>query len=219
MSNFIFPKEQVKDKAELVLRSAGLQLITPKFMSFPTTGLSQQQQEFELAELESPQKAFGQPIFDNIFIEAVNYIEPQTNQRRSIRQQYLSTALIEVNLPKNIVKTQVQGRNGTVKEYISNDDYQITINGAVISPYPDVPPSQEVQVLRELAEAPVSVQMYSNFLGYFKIVTVVIESFTARQIEGTRNAIGFTMQCVSDEPFEIQYTDNRAVITRSTAFF
>ena len=41
--------------------------------------------------------------------------------------------LISLNLPKNIVTTALQGKNGTIKEYINNDDYQITLEAAVDS--------------------------------------------------------------------------------------
>ena len=38
-------------------------------------------------------------------------------------------AVIEISNTRNIVKTEIQGRDGTVKEFINNGDYQISIKG------------------------------------------------------------------------------------------
>ena len=39
--------------------------------------------------------------------------------------------IIEVNQTKNIITTPIQGRDGTVKEFISRGDYLITLSGII----------------------------------------------------------------------------------------
>jgi len=127
--------------------------------------------------------------------------------------------LIEVNRPKIIVETQVQGRNGSVNEYICDGNYEITITGAVIGKHSNVPPRDEIFRLMEVINAPVSIKIYSNFLDYFQIYTVIIKDHKFTQIEGTRNAVSFTLNCISEEPFEIQYNENQAINKKMTASF
>ncbi|MEI8137589.1 MAG: DUF6046 domain-containing protein, partial [Bacteroidota bacterium] len=43
----------------------------------------------------------------------------------------IDTALFNVTQTKNIITTSIQGRNGTVKEYISLGDYNVTIKGVL----------------------------------------------------------------------------------------
>lgn len=219
MADFIFPKEVVRDKAELILRSSGLQLITPKFFNFDQNNISIEQAENEAALNDYKAGYFGQPIFDVIEFPAHSYTRPENGEVIKNSGVFLETALIDLNLPKNIVKTQIQGRNGTVKEYIGMDDWQITINGAVISKHANVPPTKEIEDIWKLTQAPIALNIYSNFLNHFGIYSVVIENFASNQIEGTRNAIGFTLTCTSDIPFEIAYNENKTVVTRSRAFF
>jgi len=49
--------------------------------------------------------------------------------REGARNLILETVLITVVQSKNIIKTPIQGRNGTIKEYIGEGDYMLRING------------------------------------------------------------------------------------------
>jgi len=59
----------------------------------------------------------------------------------------LESVLIEVRQTKNIQRTPVQGRNGTVKEYIADGDYDITIRGVITTPRINSYPLDEVRAL------------------------------------------------------------------------
>jgi hypothetical protein len=120
----------------------------------------------------------------------------------------LDAVLIEVNQPKNIVKTSVAGRNGTVKEYVSDSDFEISITGMLVGRHANIPPDivDKIQ-LTEILKAPVAVPISCNFLDMLNINSVVVTDYKFNQIEGTRNAIGVNISCVSDEPFEIKYND------------
>ena len=68
----------------------------------------------------------GTVVFDNVLFPAGSYVD-----LNGITQNYsevkLDSVAMVINLPKNIVRSRVSGRNGTIKEYISDDDFQIDI--------------------------------------------------------------------------------------------
>lgn len=112
------------------------------------------------------------------------------------------TVLISVDQPKNIIKTKVQGRPGTVKEYISDDDYHINIQLLIVGQH-GVMPLQEVSDLKKALSAPVPLAVNSRWLQNLGIDSIVVENVSWPQIEG-----GYSMQAVeirasSDSPLEL----------------
>jgi hypothetical protein len=218
MAKFIIPKQVIENKAKLILKSNTTQFLAPKFFKVDESNVSIEQNEYTLAKQDYPKGKFGIPVFDAIQFDKLSYNRPSDGQLLSVSQLFFETALIEVNQSKIIVQTQVQGRNGTVKEYITDGDWEVTITGAMISEHSNVPPELQIRHLNEFKNAPVPISVYSNFLAYFEIFSLVIKDFRVNQIEGTRNAISFTINCISDIPFEIQYKDNNSKF-KSTASF
>lgn len=127
--------------------------------------------------------------------------------------------LVTLNLPKNIVTTALQGRNGTVKEYIADDDYQITLDAAIDSyvgnetseerfAYPKAKVAELIRLLR----LPVELIITSEFLSMFDINTVVVKDFGLSQ-ETHMNRQQLQIQMLSDEPYEIKLKNNKDVKT------
>ncbi len=109
-----------------------------------------------------------------------------------------------VSQSKNIVKTQVQGRNSTIKEYISDNDYDITIKGVITSEAIRHSPDEDLENLLNLMALPNEIVIVSNYLALFKIQYVVVESFNISQIEGYTNQIAIDIKLISDEPIELK---------------
>ena len=125
--------------------------------------------------------------------------------------------LITLNLPKNIVTTALQGRNGTIKEYVADDDYQITLEAAVDSylgneqsekrfDYPKDKVSELVKILR----MPVDLIVTSDFLKLFEINSVIVKEFGIVQ-ETHMNRQSIQIQLLSDEPYEIKLKNDKDV--------
>lgn len=125
--------------------------------------------------------------------------------------------LVTLNLPKNIVTTALQGRNGTVKEYIADDDYQITLDAAIDSyvgnetseerfAYPKAKVAELIRLLR----LPVELIITSEFLSMFDINTVVVKDFGLSQ-ETHMNRQQLQIQMLSDEPYEIKLKNDKDV--------
>lgn len=115
----------------------------------------------------------------------------------------IDTVLIEISQAKNIVKTAIEGRNGTVKEYISDGDYEITMRGAIVGKNAMQYPLEEVEGLIEILKVPDDIEIVSSFLQLFGIQNVVVESYSLPQTEGVMNMQMFEIKLVSDTPIEL----------------
>lgn len=114
----------------------------------------------------------------------------------------LQTVLVEVAQTKNIVKTAVQGRNGTQKEYVADGDYEISIRGAVVGPDGSFP-RNDVRTLIQLLQQPSAIEVVADYLRFFDIYSIVVESFRFFQQEGMENMQFFEITAASDEPIEL----------------
>jgi len=79
----------------------------------------------------------------------------------------IQTVLFDVDQQRNIITTAVQGRNGTIKEYISDGDYSVTIRGILVDEDPYTYPATQMQELLALLQAPQSLVAVSGFLQLF----------------------------------------------------
>jgi hypothetical protein len=120
--------------------------------------------------------------------------------------------LVKFSFRKNIVKTVTVGtkRKGTVKEYISADDYQIELKGVCIDPEtPERYPSEQVEVIRKLSETNEAIEIDNDILRLFGIYKMVVESASYSDMPGVPGAQAYTIRAISDEDFyaELQNRD------------
>lgn len=121
----------------------------------------------------------------------------------------VETALFNVTQAKVIIKTDIQGRDGTVKEYISLGDYKISIKGVILGNhgvYPDDTKTINKTTVSELINMCLinkSLTVNSWYLRQFNIFDIVIESFTLGQLEGEYSSQTFEIEALSDTPFEL----------------
>lgn len=156
----------------------------------------------------------GTPVWSNLIFssDGVDIGNPTTidpnNGKKDLR---IDTVLFDVELPKIIVKTEVFGRNGTVKEFISQGDYMIGIKGMIVSPYPNQFPADDFDLLVKYCELETQVPVISQFLDRFGITSIVIMRGRYFEIMGYRNQIGFEIEAVSDSPLEFQLNPNKGL--------
>lgn len=115
----------------------------------------------------------------------------------------LETVLVDVAQRKNIVVTPVQGRNGTVKEYVSDGDYEVRIRGAIVTASNNRYPDDRVRELHDLLSLPQTLTVVSEFLRLFRVYSLVVTGFDFRQAEGTQNTQLFEIEAISDLPEEL----------------
>ena len=116
----------------------------------------------------------------------------------------LKECICLVTLEKNIVQTALQGRDGTIKEYISNGDFQVEIAAAISSEKGDYP-KEELKKLMGMLQINESIDVSrdNDFLNLFGINSLIVKSYGFNQ-ETHSNRQTFTICCLSDTAYEIK---------------
>lgn len=146
--------------------------------------------------------SLGNPVYTNLTILSGSYTDSKGREITYPRID-LESVLITVNLPRNIVKTEIQGRDNSVKEYIGEGDAVITING-IIAGLNGHYPAEEVSQLKQVIKAPVAVEVISPYLQNLDIYNIVFEDRELGQAEGGYSYQMFTLNAVSDLPQELR---------------
>lgn len=137
---------------------------------------------------------FGTPVFCDVILET---------QNGGVRLQLLDVLLV-VNQQKNIVKTVVQGRSGTVKEYIAEGDFDVRLAGRLVKPFSRAYPKEDMADMIALVRANEPLKVTCRYLQLFGIFELVVEGYSFPQREGFQNIQLFDLQCCSDEPIQLQ---------------
>lgn len=152
----------------------------------------------ELKELE------GQTWLTSL---ALRYVDVN---KRVVKEFIFNECLISLNMEKNIVTTPLQGRNGTIKEYVSDGDYNISIDAGVSTytieqngEYNIDYPKDAVKELKDILSLPETLEVQSDFLEIFGIKSAVVKAFSLQQ-ETHSNRQSINIQMLSDEPYEIK---------------
>lgn len=149
--------------------------------------------------------SLGNPIYSNLIL---NTIDPYVDflgktQPGTSSNIVLETVLITIEQPIRIVKTEIQGRDGSVKEYIGQDDAKITINGMLTGSNGGYP-SATVANLKKWLDAPVSKGVTAWWLNDLGISQIVVESYSLPQMEGGISYQMFSISAISDVPIELK---------------
>jgi hypothetical protein len=137
----------------------------------------------------------GTPLFSDVTLQSTS--DPA-------RQITLDTALVTISRAKNIGRSTVTGRNGTVKEYFSMDDFEISISGQLTDEIPTRYPQEAVTLLKKLLEMPEAIKISGPFFAMFEIFNVVVYNYKFDQKEGLQNAQFFEIKMWSDTPVELE---------------
>lgn len=172
-------------------------------------------------EADGISKLLGTPVYGKVFIQSATYqvseFNPDTREyviKDVVLQEnvegglQLDNCIIDVSQAKNIIKTDVVDFTGSIKEYISESDYAITIRGFVATKHPDLYPIDSVSLLETYLKAPIALSIANAFLNdIFKVNNIVVETYALSQQQGLRNVQYFQINCVSDFNFVILETE------------
>lgn len=154
------------------------------------------------ADAEVGQSYLGTPVLSNIVFASGSY--EQDGKTIDFGGIQLDTVIMAITQTKKVIKTAVQGFNGTVKEYVSDGDYSVTINGVMTTRITDKYPAFEVEAFLALMKVPEALEFTSEFIDRFGSFNLVVESYSLPQTEGFRNSQAFTIQMVTDRTIELQ---------------
>lgn len=94
-------------------------------------------------------------------------------------------------------------KRGTVKEYWTQDDYEINIQGMVMDYFNEQRyPADDMEMLRRICEARQSLRVNCDLLELFGIQQIVIEDFDFPFTKG-ENAQGYVLNAYSDDLFDL----------------
>lgn len=110
--------------------------------------------------------------------------------------------VITVNCKNNIVKRSVlkvtgTEQRGTVKELWTQDDYEVSISGILMSRNEHLMPEQDIRRLRGYCEAREPVYVLSDLFTLFNIQRIVIEEYNFPFTHGMQNQM-FNIKACSD---------------------
>lgn len=195
-----------------ILQSFGLQNIKPRFYGVGKK-LESKHSDFGGAKIlpadglddnmnggMNVMSILGTPVFSHIILA----------NKKNDKFAFLDWVLAEVNMQKNIVKTEIQGRNGTVKEYISDGDYEVRLRGGIFGrdayaqKIDRAYPKKELTALKELLRLPEPLSVTSEYLQLFSIYDLVVEDFKFPQQEGVQNIQLFDITCSQDIPIQLE---------------
>jgi hypothetical protein len=115
--------------------------------------------------------------------------------------------ILTVAQPQVVLQTTIAGRNGTVKEYIGQGDFAVTIQALLATdPYSEnrfAYPLQQVQAVRDLVAVGVALPVSGFLLDTYGIKNLVVLNVTYQALPGYTNLQAVELQCVSDEPIEL----------------
>ncbi len=152
----------------------------------------------------------GVPVFVDLVLTGPSgdpnkretYKENQTGADIVIPTIYFEAVICTVDFVFNVVRTQIQGFDGTVKEYIGADDAKILIQG-IIAGTNGVYPKDEVAALSRWINAPVSKGVVCPYLQNLGIDKLVVLDSSIPQIAGGYSYQTFTINCISDKAAEL----------------
>lgn len=142
------------------------------------------------------------PVYSNIHFLDVEYTDTQGRTIRTNGVIY-DAVLITVTQAKKIIRTEIQGRDGTVPEYIGLDDYKIQING-IITGANGVRPVDDIATLKKMLDAPVAIDVACDYLQALGIHSLIVDSYEMGQEAGGYAYQTFSIACSSFVPVQLR---------------
>jgi len=148
------------------------------------------------------------PITDRSYWEGRYVLTELTFKKADGEELVMNDAVVSLSRSKNIVKTALVGLDGTIKEYICNGDYNITINVGIVAVdqaghITDDYPEEGMRTVRRFLDENQQVKVSSVFLNIFDVTTIVVESFSLRQ-DTHSNRQSVEIKALSDEDYVIK---------------
>lgn len=180
---------------ELIIKTFGISALQTSIYKGKITGTK----EDDPLKTRFQNRTLSTPVFSDLQFDAITL-----DSGGAVTHLYpIDTVLFSVRQTKNIVRTNINGRDGTIKEYVGMGDYEINIKG-VIAGARGVYPVDAVDNLMEFLTYNQSIKVYSKYLNErFNIDEIVINDFDLKQDEGKYSQQSFEINAYSDYPVEI----------------
>lgn len=147
----------------------------------------------------------GTPIIFQAKLMAGNYFVyknglPQREAFETIA--FPPATMFSFRRAKNIVRTNVSGSDGTVKEIFGFDDWVIDVRGLCLDG-PDVSAKQQLEQLLNFERVADAIDVTGSQFAVRKIIKVVMEDWQDNVPQGKPGVIAFQCKLISDQPIEL----------------
>ncbi len=145
----------------------------------------------------------GTPIYEQITVTIPALIQSGILVAPEKTYTFPDWPLFDITGQDIIQKTTMTKKKGSVKEYITEDDYAFTIRGILINYDSQEYPEQQLQDLLQIIKAKTTMGITSQVFNLLDIHNFVIERHSFPASEGFQHIQPFELECLSDEPVEL----------------
>jgi hypothetical protein len=142
----------------------------------------------------------GTPVLVNVVFPGGSFID-ENGATQSWKELEINNIICTVKIQKRIIKTEIQGRNGDVKEYIGLGDYMVEFDGA-FNGKNGVYPIDDAKALKTMLIAPQPLAVGCWWLQNLGVDTIVVEDWFMPQVRGEYATQYFNFSASSDKPVE-----------------
>lgn len=148
---------------------------------------------------------FGHYIYQPLQFDAFNYknTDSKGTTRIYLNKLFMPIVMMRISRDKNMERTKVEGRDGTVKEMAGHDDYVIDVKGLFVTANGTYP-KKERDGLLEFETANVAIPVSNPMLNDLLVFDVVIGPITWVPLEGVENAQAFEFTAYSDTNIQLK---------------
>lgn len=182
--------------AEMIVRAFGMD--AARLYSIPKQFQDSPYKTIDINKFGNIADFQGVPIFTSLTVHDAEDYEYRT------KGLYFKDTLMDLNLERNIVKTIVQGLNGTIKEFISNGDWEINIMGMLVSDNKDTAPEKQIKEFNSLFMMKSSLRVSSPLLEALGIYSIVVTGIDLPNSAEIINIRPFRITAISDLPIELE---------------
>ncbi len=148
------------------------------------------------------------PITDRSYWEGRYVLTELTLRKEDGETLMINDAIVSITREKRIVRTPLVGLDGTIKEYICNGDYDISIAVGIVAvdalgQIVDEYPSEGVRKVNEFLEENKAIEVSSEFLKIFEVGRMVVTRFSLKQ-ETASNRQTLEVKALSDVDYVIK---------------
>lgn len=151
--------------------------------------------------VEVNKSIYGVPIYEQITLTQ------QGTGANVLQYSFPGWPLMEINRSIEIKKTKVTDNPGTVKEYIGENDVEITIRGFLINHDQRAVPLDLIQQLNAVVDLKQALKVTSELLNTLNIHYLVIENLRFPEVEASIMVQPFIIDAISDYPYQLVIND------------